>query len=693
MTLLELQKELFLSKINSVECATKWKVLIVDTKTADIINHFITIHSLLEEKIAAVEILENPRTPNSSFEALYILHSEEKLVDCILKDEEYDKRYPGIHIVFLDMVKEPLINKLRTSRIASKIRTVQVAYLDFTSLESRYFQVHDSFSGLRLYHPSNAAIIRQELSKVAHGIFSVCVSLGISPNIRCYYPKNAPHASKTMSFILANQLSEIVEEYCSKHPGYHEAASKSTCLIVDRSLDTAAPFLHEFTYQAMIHDLLPIKNEQYPYEILGPQGTEKRTGKLDDDDLVYTTIRHMHMRDAIEKLMKDFNQFCIDNTLFLDKERATSLNDMRSMLAGLSDFQELRDQYSLHLTMAQECMNIFEKQQLNLIGAIEQDLSTGSNVEGKVPRSVLSELLPLLDEGNAEESTKIRLLLLYIIYRDGIILQDLFRLFRHSNLSTSREQIFQNLEQLGTRVIKNLTDQSSKRKEVANSLPAGEDVYELSRYVPTLKVVLENLIQDKLDPELFPYVRNTTPQTEVSMEQTSLRSSRPSWTRSRSMASKLPREKMLVFVAGGTTFSELRTCYELSDKYNKDIYIGSTVCYSPNEWLDFFSKFQQPREALKFPEDKPRHIPCLEARPSPNRIQEQPNIDVPSTRYENTSSSDAVSIHKDEKKSKGKSHKLGKLMMSSKKDKDKSKEKVPTYGTSDKKKKKRFGVF
>lgn len=28
--------------------------------------------------------------------------------------------------------------------------------------------------------------------------------------------------------------------------------------VVDRSMDPVAPFLHEFTYQAMIHDLLPL---------------------------------------------------------------------------------------------------------------------------------------------------------------------------------------------------------------------------------------------------------------------------------------------------------------------------------------------------------------------------------------------------------------------------------------------------
>jgi syntaxin-binding protein 1 len=39
--------------------------------------------------------------------------------------------------------------------------------------------------------------------------------------------------------------------------------------VVDRSMDPVAPFLHEFTYQAMIHDLLPLdEGPTYRYVLL-----------------------------------------------------------------------------------------------------------------------------------------------------------------------------------------------------------------------------------------------------------------------------------------------------------------------------------------------------------------------------------------------------------------------------------------
>jgi len=46
---------------------------------------------------------------------------------------------------------------------------------------------------------------------------------------------------------------------------------------------------------------------------------EEKKAVLDEKDALWTTIRHMHMKDTIDKLMLDFNKFCQENTNFTDK--------------------------------------------------------------------------------------------------------------------------------------------------------------------------------------------------------------------------------------------------------------------------------------------------------------------------------------------------------------------------------------
>lgn len=43
---------------------------------------------------------------------------------------------------------------------------------------------------------------------------------------------------------------------------------------------------------------------------------EDKTAVLSDADNVWTEVRHMHMREAIDKLMADFNKFLEDNAGF-----------------------------------------------------------------------------------------------------------------------------------------------------------------------------------------------------------------------------------------------------------------------------------------------------------------------------------------------------------------------------------------
>lgn len=102
-------------------------------------------------------------------------------------------------------------------------------------------------------------------------------------------------------------------------------------------MDTVAPLLHEFTYQAMANDLLPIEDgTKYlcvtfllsyqlarlmhiviSYKFQTSAGAyEDKTAVLSDADTVWTELRHMHMREAIDKLMGDFNKFLQDNAGF-----------------------------------------------------------------------------------------------------------------------------------------------------------------------------------------------------------------------------------------------------------------------------------------------------------------------------------------------------------------------------------------
>lgn len=126
----------------------------------------------------------------------------------------------------------------------------------------------------------------------------------------------------------------------------------------------------------MAHDLLPIKEgDKITYKTVINEGLpdeQEKDVEITDKDKIWVENRHRHMKDTIDKLMGDFQKFMKDNPNFTQGGDASSLNTIKDMLAGLPQFQEMKEAYALHLSMAQESMNRFQKYKLPDLASVEQ---------------------------------------------------------------------------------------------------------------------------------------------------------------------------------------------------------------------------------------------------------------------------------------------------------------------------------
>lgn len=213
-------------------------------------------------------------------------------------------------------------------------------------------------------------------------IVALCVTLGEYPHIRYWRPANPlpSHEAHVLCSLLARQVQDELDMWAQFHQDFPPPSPRprGVLYITDRSMDLTAPFLHEFTYEAMAFDLLPIKDgDKITYRTIineGQPDQEEKDVELSENDKLWVENRHRHMKDTIDKLMSDFQKFIADNPHFANKnaKNANSLNAIKDMMAGLPQFQSLKEAYSLHLSMAQECMNIFQTCKLPELAAIEQ---------------------------------------------------------------------------------------------------------------------------------------------------------------------------------------------------------------------------------------------------------------------------------------------------------------------------------
>lgn len=298
------------------------------------------------------------------------------------------------------------------------------------------------------------------------------------------------------------------------------------------------------------------------------------------------------------------------------RNEKTTVNTIKDMLAGLPEFQQGRDAYTLHLNMAQECMKLFQDHKLIEVSSVEQCLVTGLDENYKKAKNLASQLVQLLDDGAVIPPDRLRLLMLYTMYRGGLLSGDVRKLMAHAQLPPQDGEIVYNIDLLGARVEKPLKDERPPLQPIFQRrppAPAEADETSLSRYELNVKIMLEEQIRGSLDASVFPFVRPPTDadgltavqNPDAFTSQASLRSAKPTWARTRSSADQ-PKQRIIVFMAGGATYGEARACYEASQAYGKDVFLATSHMLSPNLFLRQLGDLSVDRRRLDIPAERPR---------------------------------------------------------------------------------------
>lgn len=641
-SLINTVKSKFLDAIRSVNPPARWKILVVDEHSQKLLGSVLKQFDILEENVTLIESITNHREPQPGFEAMYLLMPTTQNVERIVRDFSNGRQqYAAAHLFFIEGLPDPLFQRLTSSPAEPFLKGLQDLYINFWAIEAQTFSTQTPESFFHFYAPPRDEAqfqmakdrILEHVTFTSKMITNVCITLNENPYIRYYVPPNhpplgalTPHASTRtappppqtssrwrtnlargadarayesvesdfVTKLLALNVQRNLDEYKKQNPDFGKQPRESqrprgTLIITDRSMDVLAPFVHEFTYQAMAYDLLPIENGKYTYKFQSSVGAyEDVTATVSDADTVWTKVRHLHMKEAIDTLMADFNQFMEDNAGFKG-EGAANLNDMKDMLANLPQYQEQREKFSLHLNMAEQCMGLFEKDKLPLVAKVEQDCATGLTVEGKTPKSLVEEMVPLLDSREIINLNKVRMVALYIQFREGVPDEDRRRLYQHARLSLAEQDAVNALVHLGVRIGRNPGDKDLKKPKRR----VEEDEYELSRFKPQLTSVIEEQAMNKLDTSLFPYVKEAPGSTAAPAVRapaptpvTSLRSQKAAWAQKTRVTTVEARERLIVFVAGGMTYSEIREAYRLSAKHSKEVMIGSSHAWTPKGFID-----------------------------------------------------------------------------------------------------------
>uniref|UniRef100_A0A6Q2XQW5 Syntaxin binding protein 3 n=1 Tax=Esox lucius TaxID=8010 RepID=A0A6Q2XQW5_ESOLU len=504
---------------------------------------------LMKEGITIVEDLYKSREPVPEMKAIYFMTPTAKCVDAFICDFKLKPKYKAAYVYFTDYCSDELFNKMKQS-CAKYIRICKEINISFLPQESQVFTCDNPGAFRSIYSPHCRQDKGKTLETLAAQIVTLCATLDEYPGIR--YKKETVFDDTTLDN--AKQLAALVDSKLAQHYEMDDNGKKKVrqLLIVERGFDPVTPILHELTYQAMAYDLVQIKNDTYKYK--SKDGSEKEA-LLNENDELWVKLRHMHIAEVSEQIPK------------LVKEISATKKQPDSKI--LKYWFIYQQQKTVHLNLTEDCMGHFQKNVEKLCKA-EQDLAVGSDVEGQKVKDPMRTLLPvLLHPHNTYD--KIRAVLLYIFSINGTTEENLNKLIQHVKIEEDREFIL-NWKELGVPIISSSSLFSQRRSTRRDR--SQEETYNLSRWTPVIKDIMEvskDVHKGHVDPPVSLLHAPSARQKHKASSQDERRSG----------------SRLIVFVLGGISYSEMRCAYQVTQSVKScEVIVGSSHIVTPVELLD-----------------------------------------------------------------------------------------------------------
>lgn len=540
--------------------SAKMKILLLDSETISFVSTAITQSALLNHQVYLVDRLNNAsREKMRHLRCICFVRPSPDSIQHLI-DEFRDPKYGEYAIYFSNVIRKSSLERLAEADNNEVVKAVQEYFADYIVVNPDLLNLDLGFPKQRIWGNSPDIWNPDSLQRCTEGVIALLLSLKKKPLIR--YEKNSLMAKKLATEVRYQMTQE--EQLFD----FRKTDTPPILLILDRRDDPITPLLTQWTYQAMVHELLGIYNGKIDLSDVPDVRPELKEIVLSQDqDPFFKKNMYLNFGDLGGNIKEYVEQY---QSKTKSNAAIESIADMKRFVEDFPEFRKLSGNVSKHVTLVGELSRRVGADGLLDVSELEQSLACNdshANDVKSVQRLISSPQIPM--------DSKLRLVALYSLryekHPSNALPMLLDLLTAAGNVPVRRVDLVsrllayhQSLQPAPTAGgFSDLFESSSifsGARDRFKGLKGVENVY--TQHSPRLEATLQNMIKARLKEQQYPFVEGG------------------GTTRDK------PQD-IIVFIVGGATYEEAKMVAQVNaSSPGVRVVLGATSIHNSTTFLE-----------------------------------------------------------------------------------------------------------